>query len=238
MDRDTAIAKIKKCLSLGKSAEPHEAGAALRQAAKLMAAFGIDDQDLDLAQMRHHAKPAPVGALSAWLSQLAHLVADAFGCGHIWSRGMKYLPDCRVRRTRDIIFFGPDGAAELACYTWDALLRQCTKARRAHIEAQPAACKTATLTARGDRFALGWVAGVRELVERMSSGGAANVKRQELLESYGRRTWPETVQVQPLRRDLGRNVRADSWCEGAEAGSKATLNQGLNNSSEPQRRLA
>lgn len=226
MDRQTAIDKIRKCLALSKSAEPHEAGAALRHAQKLMAAFGGDGEDLDLAQLRHHAHKAPAGALSAWQAQLAHLVGDAFGCGHIWARGQAYLPDFRVRRTREIIFFGPDAAAELACYTWDVLLRQCVRARSAHIKAQPAACKPVTLTARGDRFALGWVAGVRELVERMAATGDAGSRRQALLEAYQRRTWPETVDVKPTRRDVGRNVR-DDFSHGARAGANADLRRGV-----------
>lgn len=226
MDRETALAKIRKCLALSKSAEPHEAGAALRQAQKLMAQFGIDGQDLDLAQMSHQAQAARAGALSAWQAQLAHLVGDAFGCGHLWARGQKYLPDFSVRRTREIIFYGPSGATELACYTWDVLLRQCTRARTNHIKAQPAACKAATLTARGDLFALGWVAGVRQLVERISSGEADAAKRQALLETYQQRNWPQTVAVTPTRRHVGRNVRND-WQHGAAAGANADLRRGV-----------
>ena len=36
MDKKTAIDKIRKCLALSKSAEPHEAAAAMRQAQKAM----------------------------------------------------------------------------------------------------------------------------------------------------------------------------------------------------------
>lgn len=227
MDRATALDKIRKCLALSKSAEAHEAGAALRQAQKLMAQFGIDGQDLDLAQIGHRHAEVPAGALSAWQAALAHLVGDAFGCGHLWARGEAYLPDFRVRRTREVIFYGPEASAELACYTWDVLRRQCHRARSAHIKAQPAACKPATLTARGDRFALGWVAGVRELVERMSSGGADAAKRQQLLETYSRRHWPDTTVVKPTRKDVGRNVRHDDFTNGARAGAAADLRRGV-----------
>jgi hypothetical protein len=227
MDRKTALDKIRKCLALSKSAQPHEAGAALRQAQKLMALFGIDGEDLDLAQICHHAKEVPKGALSAWQAQLAHLVGDAFGCGHLWARGQAYLPDFSVRRTREVIFYGPDASADLACYTWDVLLRQCIRARAEHIMGQPAACKRATLTARGDRFALGWVAGVRQVVERMSQGGADAANRQRLLEVYSQRTWPQAGTVKPTRRDIGRNVRPDDWHHGAKAGAAADLRRGV-----------
>ena len=51
MTRDEALDKIKKCLALAASPEAHEAAAALRQAQKLMAQFGlmcafdVDDAD-------------------------------------------------------------------------------------------------------------------------------------------------------------------------------------------------
>lgn len=41
MNRDQALSKIKKCLALAASANPHEAAAGTRQAQKLMAAQGL-----------------------------------------------------------------------------------------------------------------------------------------------------------------------------------------------------
>lgn len=227
MDRATALDKIRKCLALSKSAEPHEAGAALRQAQKLMAQFGIDGEDLELAQVCEHTKTAPSGALSRWQAELAHLVADAFGCGHLWVRGQRMLPNLSVRSTREIVFYGPDAAAELAGYTWDVLLRQCTRARAAHIKAQPAACKPATLTGRGDLFAVGWVHGVRQLVQRMSDGGDASVKRQALLEAYQQRHWPSAREVKPKTSYLGRNVNHRDYASGSAEARHAKLNRGV-----------
>lgn len=231
MDRETALAKIHKCLALSKSAEPHEAAAALRQAQKLMAQFGLDGTDLELSQIRQHSKDVPAGALSAWQSKLAHLVAGAFGCGLIWTKEPYYLPDFRVRHTRAVIFYGADAAAEVACYVWDVLLRQCIRARKAHIKSQPKACKPATLTARGDRFALGWVAGVSKLVQAMATG---DEQRQELLQQYEQRTWPNSKTVKATRRDVGKNVRPDDWICGAAAGANADLRRGVAGRTEAQ----
>lgn len=44
--RDKALDKIRKCLALSKSANEHEAAAALRQAQKLMAMHGLSEDDL------------------------------------------------------------------------------------------------------------------------------------------------------------------------------------------------
>ena len=48
MNKKTVIEKIKKCLALNKSANQHEAAAALRQAMALMEKYEIDTNDPDL----------------------------------------------------------------------------------------------------------------------------------------------------------------------------------------------
>ncbi|UCU92660.1 DUF2786 domain-containing protein [Hydrogenophaga taeniospiralis] len=46
MTRDEALKKIKKCLALSRSANEHEAAAALRHAQKLMQAFSLAEEDM------------------------------------------------------------------------------------------------------------------------------------------------------------------------------------------------
>ena len=63
MTRDEALDKIKKCLALAASPEAHEAAAALRQAQKLMAQFGLTETDVTLAdvgEVRQQAQNVPV----------------------------------------------------------------------------------------------------------------------------------------------------------------------------------
>lgn len=50
MDKSKALDKIKKCLALSKSSNPHEAAAALRQAQKLMHAHDITERELGAQQ--------------------------------------------------------------------------------------------------------------------------------------------------------------------------------------------
>ncbi len=57
MTRDKALAKIKKCLALGRSTNPHEAAAAMRQAQKLMAEHGLNDTDVKLIPL-HTSHPS------------------------------------------------------------------------------------------------------------------------------------------------------------------------------------
>src|SRR3546814_17733487 len=48
---DRVLNKIQKCLALSKSAEPHEAAAAMRQAQKLMDKYNIDNSTVELAEI-------------------------------------------------------------------------------------------------------------------------------------------------------------------------------------------
>jgi hypothetical protein len=56
MTRDEALLKIKKCMALSKSAEPHEAAVALRQAQKLMEQFSVNEQDMSLLDVHEEAR--------------------------------------------------------------------------------------------------------------------------------------------------------------------------------------
>lgn len=78
MTRDEALQKVKKCLALAASSEQHEAAAALRQAQKLMAAFGLSEVDVSLADVSECQQKAPSAPLVRWEAALAHAIAEAF----------------------------------------------------------------------------------------------------------------------------------------------------------------
>lgn len=223
MDREKAFAKIRKCLALAKSPNPHEAGNALRQAQALMRELGIDETDVELADVQEVSTKGPSSAVVQWQSNLAALVADAFGCEYFGSRHLRIAVGGSSRAHRMYHFVGIGPAAEVASYTFDVLGRQCAKARMAHIAKQPRNCKPITKTARGDLFAVAWVDGVRALVKRF----AGSERRTELLEAYMARNYPDLVSVTPKRRDVGRNVRDDDALAGFAAGQRADLKRAL-----------
>lgn len=231
MDRDTALAKVKKCLALSKSAEPHEAAAALRQAQKLMREFGLDAHDVELAEVGESRVRATSNLHPLWQVQLVDLVADAFGCHAIMGRDAVFCSHRSIRRVTDAIFIGIAPRHDLAAYAFQVLQRQCVRARQAHIQHQPKGCKPATKTARGDLFALGWVHGVEALVERFAD---ADHQHEPLLEAYTQRHYPNTTEFEPLRRDVGRNVR-DDFHAGRVAGMAAKLHHGVGAGQAPER---
>ena len=52
MTRDEAMARVRKCFRLGRSPNPHEAAAALRQAQALMRAHGIRHLSIETVQSK------------------------------------------------------------------------------------------------------------------------------------------------------------------------------------------
>lgn len=154
MTRDEALDKIKKCLALAASPEAHEAAAALRQAQKLMAQFGLSEADVtlaDVAEVRQQAQNVP---MVPWEVALASLVATAFGCETYTTQRPKLGKGLQVRRLRYYVFIGVGPAPEVAGYAFDVLACQCAKDRRRHIGQQSKNCKPKTKVARGD--CIGW----------------------------------------------------------------------------------
>lgn len=221
MNREQALDKIKKCLALAASSNPHEAAAALRQAQKLMAAHHISEQDVSLADVAEAAAVAHHADLVQWEAVLAHMVADAFGC-HVYTQILPKLTGGRFRRQRRYVFVGVGSASEVAAYAYDVLSRQCAKDRRAHIKAQPKSCKPKTKTARGDLYAEGWCEGVRAKLDRF----AGNERDAALVQQY--------MQAKPMgpaatakNRVKGKNVSSNDWQRGVRAGRQAQLDRGV-----------
>lgn len=222
MNKDQALAKIKKCLALAKSSNPHEAAAAMRQAQKLMAEHEVSDQDITLADVSEAKASARSPATNLWEVALSGMVAQAFGCEtycvhHAVLRGFDFI------KKLDYVFVGTGTAPEVACYTYDVLSRQCAKDRLAHIRKQPKNCKPITKTARGDEFALGWVRGVERLIERFSG----TEKNELLLEQYMAQKYPNMKTTKVKDRTKGRNVSHNDRMEGIQAGRGAQLNRGV-----------
>jgi hypothetical protein len=228
MNREQALAKIKKCLALAKSSNPHEAAAALRQAQKLMAAFGVTETDVSLADVMEAAAPARLNTFTPWETNLAHMIAEAFGCEH-FSKNSRHLTRslCLVKK-REYIFVGVGAAPQVASYAYDVLSRQCARDRLAHIRKQPKNCKPITKTSRGDQFALGWVYGVRELVESF----AGTERDQQLIEQYMAERHPDLQTARVNDRAKGRNVSHNDTWQGHLAGQKAQLNRGVGGSEQ------
>jgi hypothetical protein len=219
MNRDDALKKIKKCLALSRSANEHEAAAALRQAQKLMSEHELAEQDVSLADVREARAKARSTAANVWEVQLVRLVANAFGCEMF--RAQSYTAGWTVRT--EWVFVGVNEAADIAAYACEVLLRQCWSARRGHIDKQPKNCKAITKTARGDAFAKGWVWGASEKVQAF----AQPQEKAALLLSYINRNHGEMGKAKTSDKSALRKLGDGHLIAGMQAGRKAQLNQGV-----------
>lgn len=223
MTRDQALSKIKKCLALGKSANPHEAANAMRQAQALMAEYNVSDHDMSMIDVNEARAKACSIAANWWEIRLVILVADAFGCEQFGSITGYFTSSGSYARKREYVFVGTDAAPTVAAYAYEVLSGQCAKVRLAHIRKQPKNCKAITKTTRGDEFAKGWVYGVRQLVERFATGD----RDQPLLLAYIAAKHPD-LETKPVR-DTGKARKTDLGhvIAGMAAAKNAQLNHGL-----------
>lgn len=222
MTRDDALKKIKKCLALGRSAEPAEAAAAMRQAQKLMAEHCVSERDLSLADVREVRTKSNSAAGSLWGTRLTRMVAEAFGCETFDSITAGFNEAGNYARVRSVVFVGLEAAPEIAGYAFDVLFRQCAKARLAHIAKQPRNCKPITKTARGDEFAKGWVYAVRAELENF----AGTAEKSPLLVEYVQKTYPDMKTTKP--RDTAKRRKVDGHIDaGYQAGLGARIARGV-----------
>lgn len=223
MKREDALKKIKKCLALSRSAESHEAAAALRQAQKLMEQFNLQEGEIALADVREVRAKAVSAAANLWEVRLANLVADAFGCEKFSQLVGAYNAAGNWIRSRYYVFVGVDAAADVAGYAFEVLSRQCARDRLAHIGRQPKNCKAITKTARGDAFAKGWVLAVQALVERFSRSTA----NETLLLQYLEAKHPDLANEKTRDATRARKTDLGHYMAGHKAGEKAQLHHSM-----------
>ncbi len=223
MTPDEALKKIKKCFALGKSANEHESAAAMRQAQKLMEQFNLSEHDVSIADVGEVRVKACSTAANQWEVSLVAMIAEAFGCMTFGNLTGKYNDSGNFVRTRHWIFVGIEAAPMVAGYACEVLLRQCAKARLAHIAKQPKNCKAITKTARGDAFASGWVWAVQVLVERFAQPADDKL----LLETYIQRKHGELVDSKSRDTTQTCKVADGHFVAGHCAGGQAQLHRGV-----------
>lgn len=224
MNKAAIIEKIKKCLALARSANEHEAAAAMRQAQKLMQAHGVTDLDVELADVtqinvRSGAKMSP----AKWEASLAASVADTFGCRIVFATdgGAGYWR-----------FIGVGSAAEIAGYAMDVMLRQVRHARAIYTLEKLKRCGPASKTRRADLYCEGWVYSAAGVVGKFANPEAVEAK---LLRYMGER-YPNMKKMDVRDRSAGRSLTDRDYgdlASGSIAGSRAKLDRGVGAAAAP-----
>lgn len=218
-DNAKIMDKIKKCLALSTSANEHEAASALRQARKLMEAYGITGEDVQAAEAEERRAKAGAKTQPAnWEAMLAVKIGDVFGCqvifsGH-WSRKGEWC------------FIGCGSAPEISQYAFAVLHRQAKRAREEYIKAQLKRCKAATKTRRADLFSDGWVRAVVCTIVRF----AGDEQQSAAIKAYIGKHHPVFGKLATCNRNTNRTLRDHEYRDftaGQLLGREAQLNRGV-----------
>lgn len=220
-DHGKILDKIKKCLALSSSSNPHEAEVALRQARKLMEAHSISTQDVRAAeaeerQTRAGAKTQP----ARWETALAMKVGDSFGCHVIFFGGLHW------NEKGQWCFVGCGADPEVAHYIFAVLFRQARRAREAHIQARLKRCRPAIKTRRADLFSEGWVHSVTGVIAAFRGTD----RQRSAIDAYLAMHYPDLGTLKSRDRNDDRRLRdheCHDYAAGCESGRSTHLNRGV-----------
>lgn len=205
-DKEKAIRRLKKLMALTDSSNANEASAALARAQKLMESHGITQDDVELSDINESICDYwPVGASNPprYMAYLLQVIKDAFGV------------DC-ILLGNGVSFYGLYNRSELAAYTFEVLGRQLIKARKGFIKTQNKRIKTSTKTARGDKFAEGWIIAVLNKIEKLARTAHEVELAERWLEKKYTRTVTRNARESGKTRDND-NARNSGYHEGRQA---------------------
>ncbi|ENU2131071.1 DUF2786 domain-containing protein [Salmonella enterica] len=211
--KDKAIRRLKKLMALTSSSNANEASAALARAQKLMEAHGVTRDDIEILDINESICDYwPVGASNppCYMAYLLRVIEDAFGVDYILLGN-------------SVSFYGLYNRPELAGYTFEVLGRQLMKARREFIKTQNKRIKTRTKTARGDKFAEGWIIATLNKIEKL----ARTAREMELAERWLEKKYTRIVTRntrQPGKTRDNDNARNSGYREGKQASLHQPVN--------------
>lgn len=162
MNQDRIIQKIKHCLALGQSANENEAALALKQAHAMMSKHNISMSDINLSDVKSSDTEETLAKIPMnYQAILANMIAQKFGC-EVYLR-------CDTQKQKHVLcYVGIDLYSKIASYAFDVLSRQLKKFRRQYIKTHLKRVRIKkNKYARADKFCLGWVSKVEDLVSTL-----------------------------------------------------------------------
>lgn len=225
--REDILAKVKKCLDLAKSANEHEAAAAMRQARKLMDLHALNDTEVLAAGAgQSKANSAVEATPTAWEDALAGRLGRAFGCRVVFQPGF-------FDRRAQWLFIGIPPNHEIAAYSFDVLYRQLRKARTDFIGAKLKRFKRSNKTRRADLFCGAWVYAACAQLTMPSISEA----ERSVIDAYMKTKFHNLGELKSVDRNAGR-PRDDkdfaAIAAGDDAGRSAELNRGVGAAAAPR----
>lgn len=213
------LAKIKKCLALAKSANEHEAAAALAKARALMDEHGLSMDDVALSEIGEaKAKGSQTQRPPMWETALCMTVRHALGCKVVLS-GDGHR-----------IYVGPDPAPAIASYAFSVLFRQLKAARQAYVRRHLKRCRPGRKRQRADVFCEAWALAVYSKVKALMPAVPLDLRTDQYI---ARLFGDDLVAVAPREASTkGGRLENDYW-RGHQAGRAVDLAHGVGGSAQP-----
>lgn len=211
---DTIMRRIKKCLALTSSSNEHESAAALRQAQKLMAEYGVTTEGLAASEVTAEtAKGTAWREPPAWEGRLAALIAEAFACKVVLMKGHTGVL-CSWE------YIGLSHQAQLACYAHQVLQRQIVNSRAKYLTQREDLMSRREKMDAGETFCRSFVAELGSKVRAL----AITPEQKAAVESKLQVLHPALSQY----RAPSRGYDASASAAGARAGRDASLHRPMN----------
>lgn len=212
------LLKIRKCLSLAKSANEHEAAAALAKARELMEMHGISDDDLAMAEIEEAtARSTRNVRPPVWECHLNAAVNRALGT-------ISFLDD-----RGDRCFVGRGPTPTIASYAFAMLFRQLKIARSEYIRTQLKRCKPGRKRQRADVFSQGWAYGVVQKVRDI----APERREDPAVERWLAVQHPGLVSIGARSAEIKGQAMSNDFWRGHESAGDVDLNHGVTGSNGP-----
>jgi len=212
MSREALLKKIKKALALAKSANEHEAAAALATARRLMDEYGVDQAELAMVDVGETRAAGSRNETPArWEATLIMAVERALPVKPI------------LRPTNGWVFVGLEPAPEIAAYAFTVLFRQLKAARAGYISTQLKRCTVARKRKRADLFCEGWASVVYRKIAALNPEQPLD----DLVRQYLERRYSSLVELKPRQPGLDGLIAEHDRQRGRDSGRQAELNHGV-----------
>lgn len=212
------LKKIQKCLRLAKSANEHEAAAALAKAAILMEAHGLSEADLAMAEIEEAtARSTRTMRPPLWELHLNAAVNRALGTVSF------------IDAVGDRTFVGHGPTAAIATYAYAMLFRQLKTARAEYTATRLKRVKLGRKRLRADIFAQGWANAVHNKVRELAPKRADD----PAIEQYIVAQHPGLVPVDARKAKVQGQAAYNDWLRGHQQGDAVNLHHGVDAASGP-----
>ncbi len=213
------LRRIRKCLALSTSNNPHEAGAALRQAKALMSKHGISEMDVTLDSIEAAVPDMNFTAakMPRYSSALTATVANAMGVGVT----LVYRDNKKGKKVMVPLFHGFDADAEIAAYAYEVLHRQMMEDRKEMLKTLDG-YSPAVKTKQANYFCEGWVVAVHKKVQEFATQIPPH--RAEVLDEWQRIAFNKTVTPKTRQRKISFES-AMAVAQGMEKGEQAQIHR-------------